>query len=272
MTFGLFNRWMAHCKDVSRVKRLDRWYRKTLKKRSYADFVAHWERQEVRVDYELIKKIADVMELPNYYIYPHDRSSVLFVNCYADMRETEAIMILADYGITDLDVESVYAQYRYAKDWACAAKCMPEPGGKAYGVADMLLSVHADAEGKSALVHFDMQGKSFLQEKLRSVLQEKDHEFFVLGAWLGEYGGVDEPYRICDFLNVAYDEGEAEMEITPHCQAARAAAVALRLTSRNITDLLRLLETMGGDCREIRMELPCSSDKASMCALRFILA
>lgn len=164
MMHGLLNRWVAHCKDVSRAKRLDRWYRKKLKKRSYADFVARWERVEGKVDYGLIKEIADVMELPNYYIFPHDRSSVLFVNCYADMRETEAILVLADYGIADLDVESVYSQYRYAKDWVCAAKRMPAFGGRAHGAADMLLSVHANAEGKCALVHFDMQGSLFCRE------------------------------------------------------------------------------------------------------------
>lgn len=80
--------------ELFKAKRLDRWYRRTLQKRSHTTFIEQWEKQNGKADYDLLKKFANIMELPNYYIFPMDRMHILFCSPYSDLREVEAIILL----------------------------------------------------------------------------------------------------------------------------------------------------------------------------------
>ncbi len=101
--------------ELFKAKRLDRWYRRTLQKRSYTTFIEQWEKQNGKADYNLLKKFANIMELPNYYIFPMDRMHILFCSPYSDLREVEAIILLEENGIKDLTVETINTKYKYAK-------------------------------------------------------------------------------------------------------------------------------------------------------------
>ena len=64
---------------------------------------------------DLLKKFANIMELPNYYIFPMDRMHIIFCSPYSDLREVEAIILLEENGIKDLTVETINTKYKYAK-------------------------------------------------------------------------------------------------------------------------------------------------------------
>ena len=108
--------FIKHRKELLRAKRLDAWYRRMLRKRDEGDFAERWLRQGGVVNYELIRDFADIMEFPNYYIFPHDRSSVLFFTPYADLREVEAIRLLEENGVMGLNEVTIHERYKYAKD------------------------------------------------------------------------------------------------------------------------------------------------------------
>lgn len=101
--------------ELFQAKRLDRWYRRTLQKRSYTTFVEQWGKQDGKVNHDLLKQVANIMELPNYYIFPMDRMYILFCSPYSDLREVEAVILLEENGIKDLTMETINTKYKYAK-------------------------------------------------------------------------------------------------------------------------------------------------------------
>ena len=61
-----YPRVISYYIELFKAKRLDRWYRRTLQKRSYTTFIEQWKKQNGKADYDLLKKFANIMELPNY--------------------------------------------------------------------------------------------------------------------------------------------------------------------------------------------------------------
>lgn len=111
----LCRKWYHDGVQLRKAERLDSWYRRRLKQRSGQEFAARWK-SIGSVNLELIGKFADIMELPNHFIFPYDRMTILFCTPYGDFREVEAIMLLEEYGILIADENTIPCQYRYAKD------------------------------------------------------------------------------------------------------------------------------------------------------------
>ncbi len=107
----IYNYW----KGLKRAKRLDSWYRRKIKKRTVAEFVSRWSAYE-NLNYDMLKEFSDIMDLPNCFIFPNDRLSILFCSPYDDLREVLAIMMLEKYGIMDMNVDTLYTKYKYAKN------------------------------------------------------------------------------------------------------------------------------------------------------------
>lgn len=111
-----YRKIILHYTEIYKAKRIDRWYRQNIRKRSYITFVEEWRNQTGKVNYALIKGIADIMELPNYYILPTDRMYILFCSPYSDLREVEGLILLEENGINDFTEETIYTKYKYAKN------------------------------------------------------------------------------------------------------------------------------------------------------------
>ena len=112
---SLFNEYHNHFVDIRKTKHLDSWYRKKLKKRSEHEFLARWN-TEKHVNHEMIKEFANIMSLPNHYIFPHDRMFILFCPPYNDLREISAIILLEKYGICNMNEHTIKSEYKYAKN------------------------------------------------------------------------------------------------------------------------------------------------------------
>ena len=111
----VFGKWWNHYIEVKKAKRLDSWYRRRIKKRSEQEFIARWNKVG-HVNLEMIKLFADIMELPNHFILPHDRMFILFCSPYNDFREVEALFLLEKYGIFNMNENTIEPEYKYAKD------------------------------------------------------------------------------------------------------------------------------------------------------------
>ncbi len=118
MVTGLLNRWRTYRREMARAKRLHRWYDRVLRGKTEAATVALWEEQG-GVELKLLREFAATMEFPNACIHPYDRTSVLFLNPFSDLREVEALILLEEHGIEGLDAETMYTTYRYARDLFC---------------------------------------------------------------------------------------------------------------------------------------------------------
>ena len=112
---AVFRKWYNYRIELRKARRLDSWYRKRLKKRNEQEFVARWDTMG-HVNLELLKEFADIMELSNHFIFPHDRMFILFCNPYSDMREVEALLLMEEYGISIMDSSLIESEYKYAKD------------------------------------------------------------------------------------------------------------------------------------------------------------
>lgn len=112
----LLKKIISYYQELSKAKRLDKWYRNKLKRRSLEEFQQRWSKLDGKINYELLEQFADIMELPNTFIYPTDRMWILFHSPYSDLREVEAIILFEDSGILGLNAKSIeHGKYRYAK-------------------------------------------------------------------------------------------------------------------------------------------------------------
>ena len=111
----VFSKWRNRYIELSKSKRLDLWYRKKIKKRTEREFIARWNTVG-HVNLEMIKKFADIMKLPNHFILPYDRMSILFCSPYDDCREIESLNLLEKYGIYNMNELTINSEYKYAKD------------------------------------------------------------------------------------------------------------------------------------------------------------
>ena len=111
----IFSEWWNYYIELRKSKRLDSWYRRRIKKRSEREFVTRWN-EVGYVNFEMIKKIAYIMELPNHFILPYDRMSILFCSPYDDCREVEALILLEKHGIYNMNELTIKIEYKYAKD------------------------------------------------------------------------------------------------------------------------------------------------------------
>lgn len=110
-----FSKWWNYYIELRRSKRLDSWFRRKIKQRSEREFIARWNTVG-HVNLEMVKKFADIMELPNHFILPYDRMVILFCSPYADCREIEALILLEKYGIYNMNEQTIKSEYKYAKD------------------------------------------------------------------------------------------------------------------------------------------------------------
>ena len=111
----IFSEWWNYYIELRKSKRLDSWYRRRIKKRSEQEFVTRWNAVGY-ANFEMIKEIAYVMNLPNHFILPYDRMSILFCSPYDDCREIEALRLLEKYGIYNMNELTIKIEYKYAKD------------------------------------------------------------------------------------------------------------------------------------------------------------
>ena len=115
MMITAFRKWWNYYIELRKSKRLDSWYRRKIKKRTEREFITRWNTVG-HVNHEMMKKIADIMELPNHFILPYDRMSILFCSPYDDCREIEALNLLEKYGILNMNEQTIQSEYKYAKD------------------------------------------------------------------------------------------------------------------------------------------------------------
>lgn len=111
----MFGNICSHRIAIRKAKRLDSWYRKKLKIRNEQEFISRWD-VEKNMDCKMLKEFADIMYLPNYYIFPNDRMSILLCSPYNDLREVLAIILLEKYGIQDMNESTIKTKYKYAKN------------------------------------------------------------------------------------------------------------------------------------------------------------
>ena len=111
----LFSKWRNYYIELRKSKRLDSWYRRRIKTRSEREFITRWNAVGY-VNFEMIKEIASIMELPNHFILPYDRMSILFCSPYDDFREIEALRLLEKHGIYNMNELTIKSKYKYAKD------------------------------------------------------------------------------------------------------------------------------------------------------------
>lgn len=115
MMITAFIKWWNYYIELRKSKRLDSWYRRKIKKRTEREFITRWNTVG-HVNLEMMKKIADIMELPNHFILPYDRMSILFCSPYDDCREIAALNLLEKYGILNMNEQTIQSEYKYAKD------------------------------------------------------------------------------------------------------------------------------------------------------------
>lgn len=114
-----YNRWI----DLRKAKRLDSWYRRKIANRSECEFISRWDSD---VNDEMLKEFANIMNLPNHYIFPNDRLSILLCSPYNDLREVSAIILLEKYGICDMNETTIMTKYKYAKSLFMKQKTVGE--------------------------------------------------------------------------------------------------------------------------------------------------
>lgn len=111
----MFEKICAHRIDIRKAKLLDSRYRKKLKVRSGQEFISRWN-AEGTMNCEMLKEFANIMCLPNHYIFPNDRMAILLCSPYNDLREVSAIILLEKYGIQDMNESTIKTKYKYAKN------------------------------------------------------------------------------------------------------------------------------------------------------------
>lgn len=107
----------------------------------------------------------------------------------------------------------------------------------------MFLSFNTDARSKRIGVYFNNEGRLFLLRKLCYILEENDHEFFVLGSELQEYEYKESSYHTCDFvniLNISNTQKEG-IEVLIN-KTSNLYTVILYLSSKAIEDLICCLK------------------------------
>lgn len=99
-----------------------------------------------------------------------------------------------------------------------------------------MLSVCTDKRANEVHIYYDLEGKEYLISQLTFARRDEDHAFFLFDLPLNENKQMNENRRMCDFLNVIYnnkDEDRVTIDDAPH-----GCSTVEMFLSRETMDLL----------------------------------